>query len=77
MVDLYDQPPDDPRATPVRPCIGVYFECCGVYSRIYRRPEQMEYVGNCPRCLAKLRVKVRADGTSQRIFRATSGPRGR
>lgn len=53
-----------------RPFIGVHFECCGVYARIYRRPEQAFYVGRCPRCLRELRVRVGPNGTSTRIFSA-------
>lgn len=53
-----------------RPYIGVHFACCGVYVRIYRAPQQREYVGRCPRCLAPVRVKVGPDGTAKRIFRA-------
>lgn len=53
-----------------RPYIGVYFECCGVYLRIYRRPEQREYSGRCPRCLREVRVRVGPQGTTARMFRA-------
>lgn len=53
-----------------RPYIGVHFRCCGVYARIYRRPEQPCYVGRCPRCLRMLRVRVGPDGTSARLFEA-------
>lgn len=69
-MDLYDQPPND-AAPASRPYIGILFECCGVYARVYRRPSQRAYVGRCPRCLAEVRVKVGKDGTSQRIFRAS------
>jgi len=54
----------------VRPYIGVHFECCGVYARIYRRPDQQFYRGRCPKCLRSLTVRVGSDGVSQRIFRA-------
>jgi len=53
-----------------RPYIGVYFECCGVYQRIYRHPEQEVYLGRCPRCLRVVRVRVGPQGTSERMFRA-------
>lgn len=53
-----------------RPFIGVYFECCGVYARIYRRPDQKEYVGRCPRCLRQVQARVGPDGVNARIFRA-------
>lgn len=56
--------------TTARPFIGVRFDCCGVYSRIYRRSDQREYRGRCPRCLRELNVPVGENGTSARIFRA-------
>jgi hypothetical protein len=60
------QPPD---AT-ARPYVGILFECCNVYARIYRRPEQTEYRGGCPRCGKLLKLRVGPDGTSSRMFRA-------
>ena len=72
--DLYDDapaqpPPDDHSAA--RPYIGVLFECCAVYARVYRQPEDRVYSGRCPKCLRMLRVRVGRDGVSTRIFRAS------
>jgi hypothetical protein len=53
-----------------RPYIGIHFECCGTYARIYRQPDQTVYAGRCPRCLRAVRVRVGPDGTTARIFRA-------
>jgi hypothetical protein len=70
-LDLFD---DDHRNGPEpqggRPFIGVYFECCGLYARIYRDREAAEYAGRCPKCLAMVRASVGPGGTTQRIFRA-------
>ena len=63
-----DAPANDDAA---RPFIGIYFECCGVYARIYRRPDQDAYRGRCPRCLRMVTVRVGPGGTSTRFFRAT------
>ena len=54
-----------------RPYVGVLFECCGIYVRIYRRPGQMFYLGRCPKCLRTVRLRVGRDGTAARFFRAT------
>jgi len=65
--------PGDAPARPdgARPYICVYFECCGVYNRVYRRPQDALYVGWCPKCLRKVRVRVGPNGVSTRFFRAT------
>ncbi len=59
---------DDANDTAARPFIGIYFECCGVYTRIYRRPDQREYRGRCPRCLRPVELRVGPEGTSARMF---------
>jgi hypothetical protein len=61
---------DDSGPTAPRPWLGIFFRCCGVYSRIYRSPDSDRYVGNCPRCAAEVRARVGQGGTSQRIFHA-------
>lgn len=58
------------RAARGRPFLGVLFECCGVYARVYRRPQDSMYVGRCPRCLRVLKVRVGPDGTPTRFLRA-------
>lgn len=50
--------------------IGVHFECCGVYSRIYRNRKRSAYVGHCPHCQNRVQVLIGPGGTSNRMFRA-------
>lgn len=61
---------DESAASFQRPYVGILFECCGVYQRVYRRPEQSTYTGHCPRCLRPVKLRVGPGGTTARIFRA-------
>jgi hypothetical protein len=67
---LEDEPNEERNPRLGRPWIGVDFECCGVYSRIYRNKEGTAYIGNCPKCSRQVRVRVGPGGTSNRMFRA-------
>lgn len=65
----YGTPPEE-RGKRDRKFIGVEFECCHVYSRIYYNETQNMYLGCCPLCRRRVRVKVDADkGIDARFFR--------
>jgi hypothetical protein len=71
-IDIYDDSntPREPVGGQARPYLGVLFECCGVYARVYRRPDAPQYEGRCPKCLRELHVRVAADGVNTRLLRA-------
>jgi len=52
-----------------RPFIGVQFECCNVYVRVYRRRDGTHYQARCPRCGKSVRFEVAEGGTGSRFFR--------
>ncbi len=51
-----------------RPWIGIRFDCCGAYARVYRNPDATVYVGRCPHCLQTVTLRVGPGGTDQRFF---------
>lgn len=53
-----------------RQFLGIMFECCNVYGRIYKNKEGTAYIGKCPKCLKNVMVKVGKEGTNNRFFRA-------
>lgn len=54
--------------------IGVHFECCGLYTRIYYNEKENAYKGNCPLCRRPVNVKVDPQtGVEARFFKAKGG----
>jgi hypothetical protein len=52
-----------------RPYLSVLFECCTVYQRVYRNPEDRAYIARCPRCGRSATFPVGEGGTTDRTFR--------
>jgi len=73
IASLREDAGDDQPSRPARerPWVGIHFECCGVYLRVYRNREGTAYQANCPRCGLPVRLRVGPGGTSERIFRAS------
>ncbi|MCH7993063.1 MAG: hypothetical protein IIB57_01315 [Planctomycetes bacterium] len=51
-----------------RPWVGIHFNCCAVYSRIYRNADGTAYRGACPRCCRPVMLRVGSEGTDARFF---------
>jgi len=50
--------------------LGIMFNCCNIYGRIYKNKEGTAYVGHCPKCMRSIRIKVGEGGTNTRFFNA-------
>jgi hypothetical protein len=57
-------------SAPTRPFLGIRFECCKTYGRIYRNAQKTAYTGKCPSCFAKVTVPIGNEGSSTRFFTA-------
>jgi hypothetical protein len=56
----------DPRK---RSFLGIHYVKCGTYGRIYKNKDGNAYVGNCPRCMHPVRVRIGSEGTGHRFFK--------
>lgn len=51
-----------------RPSIQVWFECVGVYQRVFRSVDGSGYLARCAKCGKTMQFRVGAGGTTKRIF---------
>lgn len=54
---------------PKRAFIGIWFDCCQTYGRLYKNKTGTAYVGRCPKCLRPASVRIGGEGTNRRFFR--------
>ena len=62
---------EDKEQTSKRKFLGIWFECCHVYGRLYKNKEGSHYVGRCPKCLRSVKVRISAESenaTNRRFF---------
>ena len=73
VISGQQQPPKEPQQ-PVqkgqRKFIGVKFNCCGIYIRVYINKEGTAYEGRCPKCFRSVKFRVGDGGTDHRFFEA-------
>lgn len=41
-----------------KPFLGVLFQCCNIYRRLYLHPSGRMYLGQCPKCGRPVRFDV-------------------
>jgi hypothetical protein len=78
MLDVVSDPtpPPLPKKSPLpdkkeqRKFIGVKFNCCGIYVRIYVNKEGIAYEGRCPKCFRPVKFTIGCGGTDHRFFEA-------
>ena len=57
-----------------RKFIGIWFECCHTYGRLYKNKEGNLYTGRCPKCLRMAQIRVDSTSekaTNRRFFRGS------
>jgi hypothetical protein len=72
-MDIYDSNPklqgeNAESENSARPYLGVHFECCDVYLRLYRPKDRPFYQGRCPKCGKPIYIPVKKGGSSSRFF---------
>lgn len=53
-----------------KPFIGVKFDCCQVYTRIYANKDETAYEGRCPKCLRKVCIEIHKKSVHCKFYSA-------
>lgn len=51
-----------------RPFLGITFECCRVYCRVYLTADKKAFAGSCPKCGAPIRIRTAPGGSTSRFW---------
>ena len=52
-----------------RQFLGMVFDCCGAYGRLYPNRDRSAFVGRCPRCMRAVSVGISEEGSDARFLR--------
>lgn len=58
----------DETDTTQRPFVGILFQCCGAYSRVFINRAGDGYQGNCPKCSKPVKLRIAPGGSDARFF---------
>jgi hypothetical protein len=51
-----------------KPFLGIFYECCRLYGRVYLNRAGTAFEGRCPRCLKPVVVHLSDKGTTDRFL---------
>ena len=58
----------DNKERTTRPYVGITWDCCHVYSRVYLNKKGTAYVGWCPKCGKRVQMNLSPTGSKSRFF---------
>ena len=64
-----DDNTNQPQPRRRRPFVGIIYDCCNAYGRVYLNRKGTAFRGQCPRCLKSVVLRVSEDGSTERFLR--------
>ena len=60
---------DSPTKDTPRRFVGIMFDCCNIYGRLYLSKQRTAFEGRCPRCYRQVSVPASENGVDARFLR--------